>query len=306
MSEQSVEERLEAHFSPDDVSESESQEQPETEVEEQPQEAAESGTEEQAPVEFEEVEYEGRKYQVPPELKDALMAKSDYTAKTTETARLRDTLTLQQKEVALFQEQRAFEQSVAEDVDNLKMLDSYIKHSKENTEWAKLSTDEVVRARLEVEQLEDRRNDLVRALQGKHQEFTQKLAGERKKLKESAAEALQKAIPNYSDEVRGEIEKFALERGYAEGQVQNMSALDYQIAWEASQYRKLQQGKAAAVKTAATAPPVIKPGSSNPMPKDVRDKLQLKKDLAKAKKDNLPEAQRARLIQKELERRLGG
>lgn len=306
---ESLEERIVSKFDPEaesqetDVSEDQEQELSQTETAEEPTEEL-AAEEEETSAQFEEVEFEGKRYQVPSELKDALMSKSDYTAKTTEAARLRDALTHQQQEVALFQEQRAFEQSVADDLDNLKMLDAYIKHQKDNTNWSEMGTDEIVRSKLELDQLIDQRNELANTLQGKRNEFNQKLEEERKKLKESANEALAKSIPNWGDEVQSEIKSFMLERGYTEEQVQSMSPLDYRIAWEASQYRKLQQGKAAAVKQAATAPPVVKPGSSKPMPSDVRDKLKFKKELDKANKSNVPEAQKARIIQNRLEQKL--
>ena len=305
---ETLQDRIAAKFSPEtnepDVSENVEQELPEADPSEQPE--VESAGEEGASAEFEEVEYEGRKYQVPPELKDALMAKSDYTTKTTETARLRDTLTQQQQEVALYQEQRAFEQSVSDDMQRLNMLDQYIKHTKENTNWGEMSTEEIVRGRLEIDQLQEQRNELRQALEGKRNEFAQKLQAERQKLKQQADEVLGKAIPNYTPEVKKEIEQYVVERGYPEVAIQNMTALDYQIAWEASQYRKLKSGTAAAKRNAANAPPVVKPGASNPMPQDVRKNLQFKKDMDKARKANVSEAQKARIIQKRLEEKLGG
>ena len=305
---ESLEERIAAHFGPADVSESVEQEQSQTEDTEQSEEAlaaeTDSETPEETSAEFEEVEFEGKKYQVPTELKEALMARSDYTAKTTETARLKEALTLQQQEVALFNEQRLFEQSVADDFEQLKLLDAYIQHEKTNTDWSQLSTDQIVRKRLEIDQLQEQRSGLADVLQKKRAEFNQKVADERNKLNESSKELLAKAIPNWNDEVKGDIEKSLADRGYPDIAVKNMSALDYQVAWEAMQYRKLQQGKAAALKNAAHTPPVVRPGASNPMSQDVKEKLKFKKQMDKAREQKLPEAQKARIIQERIEQKL--
>src|SRR6185503_17220272 len=114
--------------------------------------ATEETAAEESPPEFVDIEVDGETWQVPPKLKDRFMAQKDYTEKSTETARLKETLSIQQKEIALFQEQRVFEQSVAKDFDKLKMLDEYIAYQKSNTDWAKLTTDQVVRAKLEIDQ----------------------------------------------------------------------------------------------------------------------------------------------------------
>lgn len=258
--------------------EPEQQEQPEApEPEAQQGDEAEEQTEsEGASPEFVEVEYQGTKYQVPPELKDALMYQADYTAKTTETARLRETLQIQQKEVALYQEARAFEQSIGEDADRLKMLDAFINHQKAQTNWSQMTTDQIVRAKLELDQLSEQRNQLDAALKAKRQEFSQKIEGERSELKKAASEILAKAIPNWNDESRSAIEKHAATLGYPEMAVQNMSATDYQVLWESMQYRKVKSEAKNAVKKAADAPVIAPTARRNPMPKDVRAKLDLK------------------------------
>jgi hypothetical protein len=224
------------------------------------------------------------------------MAEKDYTAKTTDIANTRRVLDQQAKEVALFQEQRAFEKSIEADVDRLKMFDAYIQHTKTSTNWASLTTDQVVRARLELDQLNEQRSELAQALKGKHDEFTAKVNGERSKLKESAKEILSKAIPNWSDETKASVEKYAQSLGYPEVAVQNMSALDAQIAWKAMQFDKIKAESKSVKKTGA---PVIAPTArKNPMPQKVRSKL----DLRNAKN---PE-QKAAALDKELSRLFGG
>src|SRR6185503_19390110 len=134
----------------EDPAEQPQTQEPEAQEGVEAQASEESAQQETAP-EFVDIEVDGETWQVPPKLKDRFMAQKDYTEKSTETARLKETLAIQQKEIALFQEQRVFEQSVAKDFDRLKMLDEYISYQKSNTDWAKLTTDQVVRAKLEID-----------------------------------------------------------------------------------------------------------------------------------------------------------
>jgi hypothetical protein len=291
---QDLDSLLEAKFGDPEVAEPT---QPEGEQEAAPEEADE-GEVSEAP-EFVEVEFSGNKYQVPPELKDALMAQADYTAKTTEVANTRRALEIQQKEIALFQEQRAFEESIGADSDRLKMMDAYIQHTKSNTNWASLTTDQIVRARLEIDQLAEQRNELANALKAKREEFSQKLSGERSKLKESAKELLTKAIPSWNDETRASVEKYAQSMGYPETVVPNMSALDYQVLWKAQQYDKVRAETKGAVKRASEAPVITPTARKNPMPQKVRTKLDLKNAVKAGK--NVDAA-----LDKRLEQMFGG
>jgi hypothetical protein len=224
-----------------------------------------------------EVEFNGTKYTVPPELKDALMAQADYTAKTTEIANTRRAVELQQKEIALYNEQRQFEAQLAPDFDRLKMFDAYIQHTKATTDWSKLTTDQVVRAKMEIDTLTDQRNELANALKGKYDEFQAKQKGERDKLKQSASEILSKAVTGWSDETKASVEKYAISAGYPEIAIQSMSALDYQMAWKAQQYDKIKAETKSAVKKAADAPAIHATARKTPMPKQVRAKFDLQK-----------------------------
>lgn len=247
--------------------------------------------------EYAEVEFNGAKYQVPPELKDALMAQSDYTAKTTELANTRRVLEAQQKEAALFHEQRSFEQSIAQDADRLKMLDAYIQHAKTTTDWTTMTTDQVVRAKLELDQLSEQRNELARLLEGKRNEFTQKLNEERGKLKATAKEILSKAVQGWNDQMQADVEKYVQTMGYPEFSVQNMGPLDYQVAWKAMQYDKIKTQTKTAVKRAAEAPTIAPTARKTPMPKDVRTKLDLRKAVQTGRKDVIESALDKRLSQ---------
>lgn len=299
---QSLEDRIAAQFGAVDEPEVEQQEaSAEPEPEAQPSE--EVAEPESTSSDYEEVEYEGSKYQVPKELAKAIMQERDYTQKTQQIAEQRRAVELQSKEFALLHEQRKFQESIAGDLDNLKMLDAYIKHVEQSTDWSKLSTDQIVRARLELDQYRNQAQALAQAVEGKRTEFTGKLQAEREKLKKETTETLAKAIPSWSDETKGAVEKYVGTLGYPDVGVQNMSALDYQVAWKAMQYDRLQSEKGAAVVKASKAPPIVKTGPSNPMPQQVKEKLAYRKAI---KKPGLSSQDKAKLIQARLEQQFGG
>lgn len=300
--EQSLEDRIGSMFDPggpDD--EPEQVEEASEEAEPEAVEGDEAEQPESTSEEYEEVEYEGQTYQVPKELKEGLLRHADYTQKTQQLAEQRRTVELQQKEIVLAQQEMAFQQSVAEDVDNLKLLDAYIKHVETTSKWSEMTTDQIVRARLELDQLRGQKQELERSLQGKWQEFQSKTDAERQKVRKEMVEHLSKTIPSWSDDTKSAIEKYAQSNGYPEIAVQNMSAMDYQIAWKAMQFDRLQAEKGSAVAKASKAPPVVKPGPVKHMPKDVQDRLNFRKAMKKASNSS----DKARLIERRMAEKFG-
>jgi hypothetical protein len=260
---------------------SETQESPETPVETTSEEGAPQETSEPNE-EVIEVEFNGNKYQVPPELKDVLMKSSDYTQKTQSLAQQKREFEAQAAQLALQREEIAFQQSTAQEVDTLKMLEQYIPYVKANTNWDSLTTDQFVRKQKEIQDLTDQYTNLSSLLNQKHKAFKEKVDGERKNLKKQATEALSKAIPGFTDKVQGEIESYVKGLGYPDVAIPHMNTLDYQIAWKAAQYDKLKTSTASAVKKAADTP-MIKATSRKEMPSKVKEMLNTRKVLSRAK-----------------------
>ena len=248
-------------------------------TEEAPEEGSEEGPEvEESQDDSVEIEFDGEKYQVPPKLKDALMREQDYTAKTTELSQTRKAVELQQRELVLSQSRQQFEQSVAEQVDQLKMLDAYIKHVNQNTNWSEMSFDQIVRTKLEIDQLKDQKAEIEQTVQNAWNQFQAQTDEERKKIRSDMESELSKAIPKWS-EVKPDIDKYVQGLGYPEVAVQNMSLTDYQIAYKAMQFDNLKT-QAKAVK--ATQGKVITPSSRKTMDKDTKSYLNYRKQLKSA------------------------
>jgi hypothetical protein len=249
-----------------------------------------------------EVEFNGVKYQVPPELKDVLMKSADYTQKTQTLAQQRRDLELQNKEILLHRENQAFEQSIAQEAEQLKLIEQYIPYMKQNTDWNKLTTDQFVRRQKEISDLEDQRRDLSAAIHGKRQEFAGKIEAARAKLKTEMSESLSKSIPGWNDTVKGEVEAFVKAIGYPEAAIPHMTSIDYQVAWKASQYDRLKTQTASAVKKAGEAP-VIKATSRKEMPTQVKEMLNTRKAIQRSQPGS---SERKAAVDKRLGQIFGG
>lgn len=231
---------------------------------------------------FEDYELDGASYRLPKELKSRLEAGNDYTRKTTDLANVKRAVDLQAKEFALAQERKNFDVSVAEDVKQLELIESYLKHQ-EGLDWTKATADQRTQALMEIQQLRARREDLSKALGNKWNEFQTKLNAERAKLKQEANEALAKSIPNWSDTTRTAIEKYIVSTGYAESAIPQMRVEDYVIANKARLWDELQANKTTVVQKAQQkTAKVIKTSPTRPMPDKVKQQFNFQKALKKA------------------------
>lgn len=107
----------------EDVSESHDDQSEESDIEGAATDEAES--------EVEDVDWEGKKYAVPKELKDALMRQSDYTRKTQEIAETRRALEAKEAEI---QQRAQVEESHLNDLANLRLVDGVLSKY-QNVNW---------------------------------------------------------------------------------------------------------------------------------------------------------------------------
>lgn len=294
--EPSLEQRIAQKF--DLAQEPDPTDQPtESEPEVSPDEGVSEPDDEAQQVAFEDVEYEGKTYRVPVELKNGLMSKADYTRKTQEIARNREAMELQQKQIAEFQEQQRFEQTLQAEIGEVGTINYKLKLY-EGLDWQKMEAGDMFRHRMEMDKLEKQRKELVESINGKRQAFSSEQQARMEDLSRKAAEVLQRSINGWNEEMAASVSEYALSRGFTQHQVDSIvNPRDIEIIWESMQYRKLLSTKEQALKKAAKAPPVVKPGSVKPMPKDVREKL----DHFKAMKKAATPQEKAKLIQKRLE-----
>jgi hypothetical protein len=282
----SIEDRLAAQFEP---------EQPDAGPQEEQQPEVEASTESQAQPEFEEIEYEGKAYQVPPELKDAILRQSDYTRKTTEVAERQRALEQKELQVKAFEAEKSFRDSVKDDFKAIDRLDYQIEQWK-SVDVTGMSSEEMWKLSRQVEQLKDKRAELSNSLNQKWQGFQQQQMQLAQEAKQKALDHVSKSIKGWGAEAQKFIREYATSKGISAHALDNIGdPVFVEILHDAASFKKLQ---AQTVQGKVTSVPTVKPGSSNPMPQQVKNDLALRKQQ---KNPKLTSAQRASVIQKRLE-----
>jgi hypothetical protein len=269
---------------------------------EEQQEAATAPNPEEveAPTEDElaEVEYEGQRYQVPKPLEKAILQERDYTQKSQSVADKQRTFEVLQEQGRVQQMRAQFEAEISQEVAQIRAYDSVLA---QKPDWDKLSDSEIARTMAQRNQWKEERDELDRSLNVKFNQYTQRREETIKEIRGKAAEVISKKIPSWNETLAKEVREHAKSDGYTDIELQSMD-LDPRHAatlYKAAQYDKLMASKAKAVQTATKAPPMVKPGTTRPMPQAVKNDLALKKAQASATNSS----ERARIIQQRLEGR---
>jgi len=267
----SIEDRLVAQFEP---------EQPEQEAPaEQPEQQA--ATESAAQPEFQEIEYEGKTYQVPPELKDAILRQSDYTKKTTEVSERQRALEQKELQLKAVESERKFHEHVKQDISQIQRIDFQIEQWKA-VDVTGMSSEELWKVSRQLDQLKDQRQQLSNGINSKWQGFQQEQQGLLQQARAKAEEQVSKTVKGWGPEVQKALTDYGVSQGYSSDELNQLSfdARYVNTLWKAQQFDKLQSQQ---VQGKVTSIPTVKPGSSNPMPQQVKDKFALQKQLKSAK-----------------------
>lgn len=244
-----------------------------------------------------ELEWDGQRYQVPVKLKDAFMKNEDYTKKTQELADHRRNLdqvlsTAEQRQVA-----SSFNESIQAETKELNVIDAYLAQASK-VDWASMTTEQMMRQRIELDQIKDRRSDLQHAIaekQGKFQsDFKARLADIRAKTRELAS----KSITDFNDDTEKSMRAYAATEGLGDIEMDNvlLDPRSYKVVWKAMQFDKIQKGTG---KAAAAVGKVLQPGAaSERMPAATVNKLNFNKAMAKA----TTSGQKAQVIEQRLSR----
>ena len=243
----------------------EASEQPESQLEGQPSEGTEPDSEPQGS-EVEEIEFDGVKFSLPKEhvqkVKEALMRTADYTQKTQTVAERERVIAEQQK---LFEAQSQFHQSSIDDIAQIRALDQAIAQYA-NVNWMAMQTDELMRTRLQYDQLKEARETAQKGLDAKWRQFNQSREESIKKLAEAGRQEAARRIPGLNDKSIDDLKSYAKKAGYQEQQINAMlfNPLDVEMIWKAQQFDALKASKAGIQNRANQAPPVLKPGATKP------------------------------------------
>lgn len=255
---------------------------------EQPQETAEAASE-QAPQEaqppaeeFFELEYEGEKFQLPKKLEKGFMQEKDYTQKSQKIADTMRMLEHTQSQMRVASAMQSFRDSVQSDVQALAAAEAQENYILQN--WRNLT--EADRAELPrvTAQVAKAKADLAE----KERAFLAQQKQQIESLQAQSLDIVKKAIPNWNPEIAKGVREWAISEGYTAEELGSIHDPRHAVTlWKAQQYDAMKAKAAPVVKQV----PVAKPGSSNPMPAEVKDRLNYRKQLAKFEKGS-PERQR--------------
>lgn len=222
----------------------------ETDSNEEPEETEEDDSEE--------VDYEGKKYKLPKELKEALLRQSDYTKKTQEVAEQRKAIESQKAnaEVAI-QAVTQFQKEFAE----LSMVNSQIEKFN-GLNWNEAINENPVDAmklQMKYQELVQSRADLTGKINSIQQEVEQRRSSELQSAIQHANTVLSKEIPGWGADKYAEISKTATKMlGISQKELDE--TIDPRI-WKGlhiiSEFAKMQEKSLTKIKT--TDKPDIKP-----------------------------------------------
>lgn len=258
--------------------------QPPQQTDQAPEETAAASEEAEAPEaeaeptapNFEEVEYEGETYQVPPKLKEAIIRQSDYTKKTQEVADQRRTMEVLQQESHISRLGEQFRKDTAQEHEQLQALDWALQQP---VDWKSMSTDDALRYKLQLDGWRDQKATLEKSIGTKRQDWERKQDDAYRKLVGESLDVVAKRIPGWSPAVAKSVTEHALKEGYTDHELRRANT-DPRLAitlWKAAQYDKARSSAQPAVAQAKAA----KVSSSNPMPSDVKNKLNFRKAVSR-------------------------
>jgi hypothetical protein len=156
-----------------------------------------------------EVEVDGKKIKVSEDGKDFLLRQADYTKKTTEVARERETV---QAEKARIEQIRYVQEAVINSQATLRALDMQIEQLA-NTPIGGLPQEQVNAMQARLLQLQAERQEVNADVDAIAQIENQRLSEEYGKQREEALSEAAKIIPNFDDKRRVELETLAVDLG---------------------------------------------------------------------------------------------
>lgn len=243
-----------------------------------------------------ELEWDNAKYRVPAPIKEAVMRNDDYTRKTQELAEKRRTVEQAHEINESHQFEAAFARSIADESREIGMIDAYLKEASK-MDLTNTPTDQLLRQKIEIDAIKERRSALHESINGKRNKFTQDMQARIKDLRGKAKEIASKSIKGFGEETEKTIREYAKSEGLTDREIDN-AMVDPRFVksmWKASQFDKIQADTAKAGEQATRADKgALRPGvAGRQMPKETANKL----NFAKAMKNATTSGQKAQLIE---------
>lgn len=243
-----------------------------------------------------EVEFDGKAFRVPKELAPAVMKGADYTQKTQALAEQRRQIEHQAKMLDDARWQREVEAAIAPKRQQMEQIDNYLAQLR-NVNVADLDMESGFKHMIQVQQAREYREQLDREITTEESKAQHEARERIATRQREARELLSKQIPEYEKRATA-LREYVTQHGYTETDFANMELEPraMQLIHKAAAWDALQANKSAAVQKASSAPLSVKPGASNSMPQQVKDKLAFNKAMKSAKTSQ----EKARLIEQRL------
>lgn len=171
--------------------------------------------------ELDDVEYEGKQYRLPKELRDALLRQSDYTRKTQELASQQRAHASQQQQLQVLASIQAQTQQEMLHASNLQARLSQF----EGVDWTRFSEQDPVNAQkmfFEYQRLKDEFSAAAGTLQQRQLALFNEHRAQRDKLIQEGRQALARDIKGWSPQLAEEIVKYGTSEGYADWEVRGV------------------------------------------------------------------------------------
>jgi len=209
-----------------------------------------------------EVEFEGKTYKLPPELKDAVLRQADYTRKTQEVAEERKNL-LAERELAKANQE--FQKEHAKDIGEIQALDQQLARYN-SVDWAQAMQQDIAAATtafMQRQQLIEARAALAANLSNAEQAFQQTQTQKAQELRAKGLEELSKRIPGFNAETGQKIRDSVKSYGFTDEELsQYRDPRVIHALHDAMKYRELIAQKPTVNQKVATLPKPVKPGST--------------------------------------------
>ena len=197
------------------------------------------------------------------ELRKGYMLQQDYSRKTAELARQRESVGEETRKA--IESERAVLQQTLQQMQST-VIDSIAPELK-SVDWNYLATNdqpEYIRLRNRADQIQK----VLGEIQSKQSELSKKqqaeMAESQRKAALHAREVLEAKIPNWSDDHYKALMKTAVDYGYKPEQVASwVDPVAFQILHDAHEYRQMKNDKSPLNKRVVTPPVVVKPGAAS-------------------------------------------
>lgn len=271
-------------------------------TDDQAAESTESAGAEQSPEgELAEVEFDGKQYRVPAKMREALLRNDDYTQKTQQVAARGQMVEAYETQL---QQQAAFMEAAAPVQQRIAQLQQELASFK-SLDWSSMDTNQIMQYRNAKDMKADELAEAQQMLGQHQQQFQQRVTEVQSKMLENGVNYLRSAILGWNAERAKAVVAQATREGLDQHQISILDRMSHPLAPmmiklldKAARLEAIESRVGDARAKARAAPPVIKPGASNPEMSEKMRNLNMRKQIKNAPNQSAKNA----LIQQRIER----